>query len=135
MLKDFGTIGFCFLLPLFAFLLLGQLQTGPAFFDGGKNSGDPAYVSVLVQSHECEVPALRSRLGQQLQLNARTLRSGCQQRLQRMTDSSGFLPPEVCLPLFRIQPDKIQFVYNGSSYEVYSIFTSPVRAGPFPVLA
>ena len=134
-LRDSGTIGFCFLLPLLAFLLLGQLQTGTAIVNSGKISGDPAYIPVLEQNRECEAPVLRSRLGQLLQLNARTLRSNSQQRFQRTEESSGFLPPEVCLPLLRILPDKMQFVYKSSSFEIYSTFTSPVRAGPLPVLA
>ena len=135
LLKDYAAGGLFAFLPVLAFLLLGELQTGNVSDSNVRMPGDAAYILSLVQSHECEAPVLRSRLGQQLQLNARTLRSNYQQRIQRSTDSSGFLPPEMCSLPFLNRQNESHRVCPSSSYEVYSIFTSPVRAGPFSIIA
>jgi hypothetical protein len=113
-------------------ILLHQLQSGngTASTSGSGFPGGAEFVSALMQSRECEVPALRSRLGQQLQLNIRSMRSSYQVRIQRLVSSSGFLPPELCMELVSFPGKAERLICKASSYEVYSIFTSPVRAGP-----
>ena len=89
-----------------------------------------AYSGLLTVNRDCEAPALRYRLGQQLQLNFRSARPGQPWNLQRTDHMEGRLRPEFCRRVIAENSLKRCNVRENSTYIVYSSFSFPVRAGP-----
>ena len=93
-------------------------------------TGNNVYTGVLTVNRDCEVPALRSRFGQQLQLNCRTTRSSQSWNLHRNDRFEGRLLPELRSQVIRLLSDLSENRRENSSYHVYSKYSLPVRAGP-----
>ncbi len=89
------------------------------------------YSGVLTPGRDCEVPALRYRLNEQLQINARTARTGNRSNLMRSSDPvADCTRSELFQNKFTLQAGILPAVNQRSSYQVHSTFTDPVRAGP-----
>ena len=89
------------------------------------------YSGVLTPGRDCEVPALRYRLNEQLQINARTARTGNRSNLMRSSDPvADCTRSELFQNKFTLQVAVLPAVNQRSSYQVHSTFTDPVRAGP-----
>lgn len=89
-----------------------------------------SYSFFLTVNRDCEAPALRYRLGQQLQLNFRSARPGQPWNLQRTDHMEGRLFPDFCRQTIAENSLKNCQIRENSTYLVYSIFSFPVRAGP-----
>ena len=94
------------------------------------SSGNNVYTGVLTVNRDCEVPALRSRFGQQLQLNCRTTRSSQSWNLHRNDHFEGNYFPELRSQIIRLLSDLSENRRENSSYHAYSKYSLPVRAGP-----
>lgn len=118
-----------FLLLFFGtFVLQAEPVNVPQSFPDDPQRG--SYSSILSRNRECEAPVFRSRLGQQLQLNARTPRSLSQYNIQR-SDSGGSVVFEAVDLSIRTRDTHSKYnAGKASSYEFYSRYTLPVRAGP-----
>ena len=116
------------------FLLLGTTALHAASTDmpcgPAENPRNDGYSSVLTHNRECEAPILRSRLGQQLRLNARSARSGSQNYIQRNEFGSSPLYENAQLSVSSSGIFLFTCANKTSSYEFYSRYTLPVRAGP-----
>ncbi|MBR1953193.1 MAG: hypothetical protein IKA32_11470 [Lentisphaeria bacterium] len=88
------------------------------------------YSGLLTVNRDCEAPALRCRLGQQLQLNFRSARQGQPWNLQRTGHTEGKLLPDFCRQTIAGNSLKNCQIRENSTYPVYSTFSFPVRAGP-----
>ena len=89
-----------------------------------------AYSGLLTVNRDCEAPALRYRLGQQLQLNLRSARPGQPWNLQRTDHMEGRLYPEFCRRTISENNLKRCEFRENSVYLVFAVFSFPVRAGP-----
>lgn len=89
-----------------------------------------AYSGLLTVNRDCEAPALRYRLGQQLQLNFRSARPGQSWNLQRTGHLEGKLLPDFCRQIIAENSLCKCKIRENSTYLVYSTFSFPVRAGP-----
>lgn len=93
-------------------------------------AGNNVYCGILTVSRDCEAPALRSRFGQQLQLNFRTTRPGQPWNLHRNDTNEGRLLPDLRSQIIRLLGNLSETRRENSSYHVYSKYSLPVRAGP-----
>ena len=89
-----------------------------------------AYSGLLTVNRDCEAPALRYRLGQQLQLNFRSARPGQSWNLQRTGHLEGKLLLDFCRQIIAENSFSRCKTRENSTYPVYSTFSFPVRAGP-----
>ena len=88
------------------------------------------YSGSLTANRDCEAPVLRYRFGQQLQLNLRNTRPGQAWNLQRNSHLEGKLLPEFCRQLTPLTSTFAAEKKVDPTYQVYSKYTLPVRAGP-----
>ena len=118
----------------FAVLLFIGISHVSVPVEHSRGKADPAgnnvYTGILTVNRDCEAPALRYRLGQQLQLNFRSARPGQSWNLQRTGHLEGKLLPDFCRQIIAENSFSRCKTRENSTYPVYSTFSFPVRAGP-----
>ena len=116
---------------LFSACFFASFFSAPDFdrFDRTGSDRD-GYTESLTRSKDCEAPAFRSRLGTQLRQNVRSSRSNYQFKLHEEENLSGRLPAKLHMIQGAVSEDFFLIEQKSSSYQVYSQYTLPVRAGP-----